>query len=712
MIEFKELSFGYNSNLVFDNTDFKADIGNLTVIKGESGSGKTTLLDIIALKHGNVFKGYYNHSHIQECEYVNNLYYMTQEPLFCDNLKMREQWEILIELYGSFPRMDELISFLGLEDVQNLYPLQLSGGEKLRSAMINIFIIRPQIVLMDEPTASLDDDYKNKFVQLLHILKQNCDLIVSTHDSHIFNESDVLYEIENRKLCLKKSKKIISNNNSILNNQMYKKSNWIFVFLKMKKHHIIKELFTLLLISIPIALFAYSISIDSNFISLFESNLTSLENTHILVYKPLDKRYRSYTYYSNTDQATSFPISRDEYKIIKKIDGIKDVDPKIILPTYFYNTMSTTTVPKFKIYNHNKNIYDYQDTVNELLASNNYDYSQLYIESIEDFEIKKFASRIFNDKSDGIFLNEKLLERCQLKEEDVKGGSVKINIGIPVYDYSGEYEFSAVSDNDNSTIKDDDMIAANGIWYTSKEIILPIRGIIKENSNDLYAPNEKAFYMNSKCLEKLANSHKVNKGKIVYLKDSDTDYVETKDKNEADLTIIYTPWNPNVYTIEVDHVENVENVVGKLEKLGYAVDWKYNDYKLYGESIQYTQKMIHIISVISIVFITFIFLILHYIKGQEEKKLNAWFKSIGCHNKKSLLIIKSQKYFLNTVFVIMLSYLLLWLINIIYLYLSSNLFSIDMNVILTIILVVLLIQYCIPMLWEVFQSDEIRKSYY
>jgi len=142
MIEFKELSFGYNSNLVFDNTDFKADIGNLTVIKGESGSGKTTLLDIIALKHGNVFKGYYNHSHIQECEYVNNLYYMTQEPLFCDNLKMREQWEILIELYGSFPRMDELISFLGLEDVQNLYPLQLSGGEKLRSAMINIFIIR------------------------------------------------------------------------------------------------------------------------------------------------------------------------------------------------------------------------------------------------------------------------------------------------------------------------------------------------------------------------------------------------------------------------------------------------------------------------------------------------------------------------------------------------------------------------------------------
>lgn len=710
MIKFEELSFGYNSDLVFDNTYFQADLGDLTVIKGESGSGKTTLLDIIALKHGNVFHSYYNHSPIQEREFLNILYYMTQEPLFCDNLKIKEQWNLLVELYGSNPRVDEYISLLGLEDAQNLYPSQLSGGEKLRAALINIFIIQPQIVLMDEPTASLDDDFKNKFVQLLHVLKQNCHLIVSTHDSHIFNEADILYEIEKRKLCLKKSQKTITNP-IVLDNQINLKSIWIFNFLKMKKHHIIKELFTLFLISIPIALFAYSISIDNHFISLFQNNLESLEDTHILVYKPLDKRYQSYSYYSNTDQATSFPISQDEYNIIKKIDGIKNLRPKIILPTYFHNSINTTTIPNLKIYSHSKVIYDYQDTVDELIATNNYDYSQLYIESIEDYEVEKFASKILSDEKDGIFLNEKFLERCRLKEEDIKDGSVEITIGIPVYDYSGEYEFSAVPDNDSSTINDEDMIAANGIWYTSKEITLPIRGIIKENSGDLFAPNEKALYMNSQALEKLANSCKVNKGKTVYLKDSDTDYVETKNKDEADLTIIYTPWHPNAYTIEVDHIENVEKVVKKLEKFGYAVDWKYNDYKLYGESIQSTQNMIQMISIISIVFITLIFLILHFIKGQEETKLNLWFKSIGYHNKNSLLMVKSQKYILNSIIIVVLSYLSLWLINIINLYLSSHLYSIDLNVILTIIFVVLLTQYCIPMLWEVFQNVGTRKSY-
>lgn len=713
MIELRELSFGYNSILVFDNTSFQADFGYLTVIKGESGSGKTTLLDILALKHGNVFNAYYDDMRIQKNEYLSHLYYMTQEPKFCDHLIIKEQWKVLSELYGPYPRLEEFISLLGLDNVKNLYSSQLSGGEKLRVALINIFIIQPQIVLMDEPTASLDDDYKNKFVELLHILKQNCHLIISTHDPHIFNEADILYEIKHRKLCIEKSKEVTIDN-TLFYHQMNKKSFWILEFLKMKRHHIFKEIFSLLLISIPIALFAYSISIDMNFISLFEDNLSSLEDTHILVYKPLDKRYQSFTYYCNTDQATSFPISNNEYHMIKEIDGVKKMDPKIILPTYFHNTIDTTTTksfPKLKIYNQNKLIYDYQNTIDELISLNHYDYSQLYIESIEDHEIEKFAGKIFDDEKEGIFLNEKFLERCRLKEKDIKGGSIKITIGIPVYDYLGEYEFAAVSDNDSSTVNDDEMIAANGIWYTSKEITLPIRGIIKENIDDLYAPNEKALYMSSSELKMIANSHRVHKGKVTYLKDSGSDYIETKDKDEADLTIIYTPWQPNAYTIEVNYIENVEKVVEKLEKLGYAVDFKYNDYKLYGESIQSTQDMIYIISIISIVFITFIFMILHFIKGQEENKLNIWLESIGYHNRKPLLTVKSQKYILNTIIIVILSYLLVWLINIIYLYLSSNLYSININVVLSIIFVVLLTQYCIPMLWEVFQSAETRKSY-
>lgn len=172
MIRIEELSFSYKNHIIFDNTFFQADIGCLTVIKGESGSGKTTLLDIIALKHGNVFNAYYNDAPIQDDNYLSQLYYMTQEPIFCDSLKMKEQWDILIKNYGHDSQLSHYISSLGLDDIQNLYPAQLSGGEKLRAALIQIFIIKPQIVLMDEPTASLNIEYKIKLLELLQSLKK------------------------------------------------------------------------------------------------------------------------------------------------------------------------------------------------------------------------------------------------------------------------------------------------------------------------------------------------------------------------------------------------------------------------------------------------------------------------------------------------------------------------------------------------------------
>lgn len=703
MISIKELSFSYNNNSIFDDTCFQANVGYLTVIKGESGSGKTTLLDILALKHGNVFNISYKNAPIQEDDYLSQLYYMTQEPIFCDSLKIKEQWDILIKNYGHDPQLNYYISSLGLDNIQNLYPSQLSGGEKLRAALIQIFIIKPQIVLMDEPTASLDDEYTHKFIEFLHILKQNCYLIISTHDSHIFNEADVLYEINDKKLCLEKtSQNIIDHTPKNYHSKL--KKVWILNLFKMKKHHIIREIITLLFISIPISFFAYAYSIDSNFVSQFKGNLESLANNHILVYKPIDKRFTSFTYYSNPDQATAFPINKDEYHTITEITEIKEIKPKIILPTYFRNTLDSASIPEMRIYRNNKMIFDYQEKANELISINNYDYSQLYIESIQDYEIDKLATQTFNNKKNGIFISEIFLENYDIDEDDIKDAYVTINIGVPEYDISGEYELAATSDED-MTINDEDMIPANKIQFALKGLTLPIKGIIKSSTTDLYTYD---FYMLDDDLEAIANSHIASEGKILYFKNNDTDWVEVENEEEAEMISIYTPWQPNAYTIEVDQIKNVENVVNQLEDCGYAVDWLYNDYKLYGESIQITQSLIQKVSIISIIFITLIFIILHFIKGQQEEKLNIWLRSIGYHHQKTLLMIKSQKYLLNTIFVSLFSFLLLWIINIYFLYVSSKLFAIDTLVIFVMNLIVLLTQFCIPLLWEVAHNVKTR----
>ena len=71
-------------------------------------------------------------------------------------------------------------------------------------------------------------------------------------------------------------------------------------------------------------------------------------------------------------------------------------------------------------------------------------------------------------------------------------------------------------------------------------------------------------------------------------------------------------------------------------------------------------------------------------------------------------MIKSQKYLLNTIFISLFAYLLLWLINIYFLYVSSKLFAIDILVIFVMILIVLLTQFCIPLLWEVTHNVKTR----
>ena len=152
------------------------------------------------------------------------------------------------------------------------------------------------------------------------------------------------------------------------------------------------------------------------------------------------------------------------------------------------------------------------------------------------------------------------------------------------------------------------------------------------------------------------------KGKSVYLRDSAEGYVETHSLEDADLVEVYTPWQPNAYTVEVDKTEHIEKVVDELESKGLTVDWKYNDYQLIGESMKNTKTTLYFISIASIIFVTFIYGIIHFIKGKDEKNFNQWLRSIGYLQKKDILKIKIQKYFINALLLAIISYMMLWVV--------------------------------------------------
>lgn len=702
MIELKDLSFSYGLEMVFEETNFVANKNQITILKGESGSGKTTLLDILSLKFGNYFHLEYNHQPLNEennkDKYLENLYYMNQAPIFCLDLKLYEQWEALQSIYAPYPDLDDLLEMMGLNTVKNQYPSQLSQGEKLRAALVNILIIKPKIILMDEPTASLDFEYKQIFIEMLKSLKNNSHIIISTHDLNLISIGDKVYEINNHKLnVIKYLEEEI--NGDVLE---HKKNDfvWFQTFLKMNRHHFIKKILSFILFSSAISFCAFTINIDNGFLTNFEKNLESMNNATVLLYKPLDIRKPGYNY-DNTG-STYFPISNIEYEDIRQVDHIKKISPRIIISTYDDIFSKKEILPSLCILKDDKVIYDYATTIEEMEKEKKYFFT-LFVEGLDskDYVIEKFG-----DDKKGIYINEMLLSRFKLNKEDLKGCYMKIVLGIPTYDVSGNNSI-AYPTEEGGTLNDDDFIPANSLLKEPKEVLLPINGIVStgQDSSMLVDPTQ-ALYMDRMELEALTKTNHSQESFQEYIKDIDGQNVEVTKTEEADFVRKYTSWRPNAYDIEIDQIQYVQEVVNVLKNKGYEIDWEYNNYKIYGESLKNTKNIIQFTSYSIMLFVVILFGIIHFVKGNEERDLNIWLKAIGYFQRIDLLKIKLQRYALNTLLICILSYLGVWFINIYSIYVYYTPYVINIKSLGVIIIISILSQLIIPMIWEVLHYDK------
>ena len=95
----------------------------------------------------------------------------------------------------------ELLKLVGLEDRENHYPKELSGGEQQRIAIARALANDPKIVLADEPTGSLDPENEENIMKLLKdISKKDKCVIVVTHSNTVKEYADIRLKISNKKL--------------------------------------------------------------------------------------------------------------------------------------------------------------------------------------------------------------------------------------------------------------------------------------------------------------------------------------------------------------------------------------------------------------------------------------------------------------------------------------------------------------------------------
>lgn len=193
------------------DVSFAAYLGEILYIVGPSGSGKTTLLSIISgiLKpnSGRVMvagKDIWSLSPSQIADFrLNTVGFVFQDYHLFPRLTTVENVAIplLLKKWGWNESIKEAMKYLeavGLTDRAQLPPVKLSGGEQQRVAIARAIVGRPDLLILDEPTASLDGDTGRK---IIHFVKQNildekrC-IIIVTHDSRIFEYSDRMLKME------------------------------------------------------------------------------------------------------------------------------------------------------------------------------------------------------------------------------------------------------------------------------------------------------------------------------------------------------------------------------------------------------------------------------------------------------------------------------------------------------------------------------------
>ncbi len=194
---------------------FEANFGEMLYITGPSGSGKTTLLSMISgilrPNSGAVVvegKEIWNLSPNEIADFrLHTIGFVFQDYNLFPKLTTLENVAIPLILKKqdwdeSLRHAMEFLEIVGLKDRAQLPPIKLSGGEQQRVALARAIVSRPDILIFDEPTASLDGATGRKiigFIKESFLNEHRCILIV-THDARIFEFADRNIQMEDGRI--------------------------------------------------------------------------------------------------------------------------------------------------------------------------------------------------------------------------------------------------------------------------------------------------------------------------------------------------------------------------------------------------------------------------------------------------------------------------------------------------------------------------------
>jgi phospholipid/cholesterol/gamma-HCH transport system ATP-binding protein len=217
MLEVKNLTKRFGSNVVLDNISLTIEKGKTTVVIGPSGCGKTVLIKhLIVLLRPNSGEVYFKDHRIDnlsenELNRIRTHYgFLFQGGALFDSLSVTENIIFPIRQHckiTNWREVEELVkdklAMVGLDGFQQFYPANLSGGQRKRVALARAIALNPEIILYDEPTTGLDPIRADVINELILKLQKELGVttVVVTHDmTSAYKIADRIIMLHNGKI--------------------------------------------------------------------------------------------------------------------------------------------------------------------------------------------------------------------------------------------------------------------------------------------------------------------------------------------------------------------------------------------------------------------------------------------------------------------------------------------------------------------------------
>lgn len=214
-IAFENIRFSHDKHLVLDGVSLTIPSKRFTLITGPSGSGKTTIIDLLCGFHvpsdGRILVDGTNLNDLDIHAWRKAIGYLPQTPTllnqsirenvaYFDPGISRKEVEEALRMAGAWDFMSELPD--GIDTLVGERGSMFSGGQQQRIALARALVHKPKLLILDEPTASVDADTERLICKQLQKIKCDITVVAISHQPALGQIADVVYQLENGRISM------------------------------------------------------------------------------------------------------------------------------------------------------------------------------------------------------------------------------------------------------------------------------------------------------------------------------------------------------------------------------------------------------------------------------------------------------------------------------------------------------------------------------